>query len=98
MAVFVFDRRKKPLMPCNEKRARKLLKAGRARVHRLIPFSIRIVDHNVSDCVLQPIKIKLDSGSKTTGNFNIQSAHGVVQGISYRYCKLIQRSDGYAYA
>ena len=67
MAVFVLDRRKKPLMPCSEKRARKLLKAGRARVHRLIPFSIRMVDRNVSDCVLQPLKIKLDPGSKTTG-------------------------------
>jgi len=67
MAVFVLDKRKKPLMPCSEKRARKLLKAGRARVHRLIPFSIRVVDRNVSDCELQPLKIKLDPGSKTTG-------------------------------
>jgi len=67
MAVFVLDKRKKPLMPCSEKRARKLLKAGRARVHRLISFSIRVVDRNLSDCELQPLKIKLDPGSKITG-------------------------------
>lgn len=67
MAVFVLDRHQKPLMPCSEKRARKLLEKGRARVHRLMPFSIRLVDRCVNDSVLQPIKIKLDPGSKTTG-------------------------------
>nr|UZQ22118.1 HEARO endonuclease [uncultured bacterium] len=67
MAVFVLDRHQKPLMPCSEKRARKLLARGRARVHRLMPFSIRLVDRCVNDSVLQPLKIKLDPGSKTTG-------------------------------
>ncbi|MHB1268389.1 MAG: RRXRR domain-containing protein, partial [Acidithiobacillus ferriphilus] len=37
MAVFVLDKRKKPLMPCSEKRARILLERGRARVHRMVP-------------------------------------------------------------
>lgn len=67
MAVFVLDNRKNPLMPCSEKRARKLLESGRARVHRLLPFAIRLVDRHVDDCELQPIRIKLDPGSKTTG-------------------------------
>ena len=67
MAVFVLDKHQKPLMPCSEKRARKLLDRGRARVHRLMPFSIRLVDRCVNDSVLQPLKIKLDPGSKTTG-------------------------------
>jgi len=67
MAVCVLDRRKKPLMPCSEKRARTLLASGRARVHRLIPFTIRLVDRSVDECALQPITIKLDPGSKTTG-------------------------------
>ena len=67
MAVFVLDKGKQPLMPCSEKRARKLLQAGRVRVHRRFPFSIRIVDRKVSDCVVQPLRIKLDPGSKTTG-------------------------------
>jgi 5-methylcytosine-specific restriction endonuclease McrA len=67
MAVCVLDRKQAPLMPCSEKRARKLLAAGRARVHRLFPFAIRIVDRTVVDCAFQPLKIKLDPGSKTTG-------------------------------
>jgi 5-methylcytosine-specific restriction endonuclease McrA len=67
MAVFVLDRKQAPLMPCSEKRARKLLAAGRARVHRLLPFAIRLVDRTGVDCAFQPVKIKLDPGSKTTG-------------------------------
>ena len=67
MAVFVIDKRKKPLMPCSEKRARKLLDSGRARVHRLIPFSIRLIDREVAGCALQPVKIKISPGSKFTG-------------------------------
>jgi 5-methylcytosine-specific restriction endonuclease McrA len=67
MAVFVLDKRKNPLMPCSEKRARKLLSAGRARVHRLIPFAIRLIDRSIDDCQLQPLVIKIDPGSKFTG-------------------------------
>jgi hypothetical protein len=67
MAVFVLDKRKKPLMPCSEKRARKLLESGRGRVHRLVPFTIRVVDRDVRDSELQSLEIKLDPGSKTTG-------------------------------
>jgi len=67
MAVLVLDKRKQPLMPCSEKRARKLLESGRARVHRLMPFSIRLVDRRVEHSALQPVEIKLDPGSKTTG-------------------------------
>ncbi|MHB8226695.1 RNA-guided endonuclease IscB [Acidithiobacillus sp.] len=67
MAVFVLDKRKKPLMPCLEKRARILLERGRARVHRMVPFTIRLVDRLQADSVLQPLRLKLDPGSKTTG-------------------------------
>nr|UZQ22144.1 HEARO endonuclease [uncultured bacterium] len=65
--VFVLDRRKKPLMPCSAKRARLLLAQGRARVHRLVPFTIRLVDRTVGDSSLQPVRVKIDPGSKTTG-------------------------------
>ena len=34
---------------------------------------------------------------RTTGNFNIKTKEKTVQGISYRYCTLIQRNDGYSY-
>lgn len=67
MAVFVLDGKGKALMPCTEKRATKLLAAGRARVHRLMPFVIRLIDRQVGFCDLQPLECKLDPGSKVTG-------------------------------
>lgn len=67
MAVFVLDRSKRPLMPCTEKRARLLLARGRARVHRLVPFTIRLVDRATEQSAVQPLRLKLDLGSKTTG-------------------------------
>ncbi|GBE49201.1 HNH endonuclease [bacterium BMS3Bbin13] len=67
MAVLILDKRKNPLMPCSEKRARLLLERGRARVHRKAPFIIRLVDRGVEDSALQPLRLKLDPGSKTTG-------------------------------
>jgi 5-methylcytosine-specific restriction endonuclease McrA len=67
MAVFVLDKRKRPLMPCSEKRARLLLERGRARVHRLVPFTIRLVDRLQENSALQPVRLKLDPGSKTSG-------------------------------
>ena len=67
MAVFVLDRTGKALMPCSEKRARLLLARGRACIHRLVPFVIRLTDRQLDTCTLQPLRIKLDPGSKTTG-------------------------------
>jgi RRXRR protein/HNH endonuclease len=67
VAVFVLDSAGKPLMPCTEKRARLLLARGRARVHRVVPMVIRLTDRTQKDSVLQPLRLKLDPGSKTTG-------------------------------
>ncbi len=79
MAVFVLDKRKKPLMPCSEKRARKLLESGRARVHRLIPFAIRLVDRHVGESELQSLPIKLDPGSRTTGMALVGKSEAVTE-------------------
>jgi hypothetical protein len=35
---------------------------------------------------------------RATGSFNITTAHGTVQGISYKYCRAIHRTDGYGYS
>ena len=67
MAVLVLDKTGKALMPCSEKRARLLLARGRARVHRIAPFVIRLTDRQAASCAFQPLRIKLDPGSKTTG-------------------------------
>ena len=65
MAVFVWDKKQQPLMPCSEKRARLLLARGRAVVVRLAPFAIRLKDRVGG--IQQPLRLKLDPGSKTTG-------------------------------
>ena len=65
--VFVLDQKKQPLMPCTPKRARLLLSRGRAVVHRVAPFVIRLKDRRVEDSILQPLALKIDPGSKTSG-------------------------------
>lgn len=67
MSVFVLDQRKHPLMPCSERRARLLLSRKRAVVHRLRPFTIRLKDRSGEASQVQPVALKLDPGSKTTG-------------------------------
>ncbi|MDY7537880.1 RNA-guided endonuclease IscB [Undibacterium sp. 5I1] len=67
MAVFVIDKSGTALMPCSEKRARLMLERGRARIHRLMPFVIRLVDRTAQESHFQTLRLKLDPGSKTTG-------------------------------
>ena len=76
MAVFVLDRNGRPLMPCTEKRARLLLERGRARVHKMLPFTIRIVDLKAENCAFQALRIKLDPGSKKTGIALVRETEG----------------------
>ena len=70
--VFVLDKRRQPLMPCTEKRARLLLQRGRARVYRMYPFTIRLVDRIGG--TTQPLTLKLDPGSKQTGIALVQES------------------------
>lgn len=65
MCVFVLDKRKKPLMPGSQRRARLLLERGRAVVHRHHPFTIRLRDRVGGET--QPVDIRVDPGSKGTG-------------------------------
>jgi 5-methylcytosine-specific restriction endonuclease McrA len=80
VAVFVLDKQKRPLMPCTPKRARKLLAAGRARVHLRFPFCIRLVDRTMAQCALQPLVLKIDPGSVTSGIAVCRSEDVVDQG------------------
>lgn len=80
MAVFVLDKRKQPLMPCSEKRARVLLQRGRARVHRMVPFTIRLVDRLQEDSMLQDVKTSIAPGSKTTGMALLRESETLDQG------------------
>ncbi|KLR58012.1 RNA-guided endonuclease IscB [Diaphorobacter sp. J5-51] len=65
MRVFVLAQRGQPLMPCHPARARQLLRQGKAVVHRTMPLVIRLKDRLEGDT--QPVRLKLDPGSKGTG-------------------------------
>lgn len=62
--VFVIDKRKQPLSPTTNARARTLSKQGKAAVHRVYPFVIRLKEAREST---QSYTVKLDPGTKTTG-------------------------------
>ncbi len=34
---------------------------------------------------------------RSTGNFNISTANGLIQGINAKYCQTIHQKDGYSY-
>lgn len=64
--VFVLDTNKKSLSPCHPARARQLLRDGRAAVYRREPFTI-ILKEAKPNAEPQPIRLKIDPGSKMTG-------------------------------
>ena len=64
--VFVLDTNKQPLDPVHPGWARKLLSSGQAAVLRRYPFTL-ILKKEVPQPVTQPLHLKLDPGSKTTG-------------------------------
>jgi hypothetical protein len=63
--VFVLNSEKDPLMPCHPARARQLLRTKRAKVFRRYPFVIILIAKTTN--AIQPIEIKFDPGSRTTG-------------------------------
>ena len=63
--VLVIDKHKRPLMPCHPARSRELLKAGKAAVFRQFPFTIILKEREGGDT--QPVALKIDPGSSTTG-------------------------------
>ncbi|MER5622180.1 RNA-guided endonuclease IscB [Streptosporangium sp. NPDC002544] len=66
-AVFVLDARGHPLDPCHPARARRLLAAGRAVVHRHTPFVIRLKDRDAATSAIEGVQVGIDPGSKHTG-------------------------------
>jgi 5-methylcytosine-specific restriction endonuclease McrA len=53
-------------MPCTTQRAYELLRRGRAAIYRHVPFTI-IIRAQIVNPALQPIELRIDPGSKTTG-------------------------------
>ncbi len=75
--VFVVDPQRKPLDPIHPGRARYLLRSGHAAVLRHYPFTIVLKDPQPDD-IPQPLRLKIDPGSKTTGMAVVNDATGQV--------------------
>jgi 5-methylcytosine-specific restriction endonuclease McrA len=75
--VFVIDTNKQPLNPVHPGRARLLLKEGKAAVYKRYPFVI-ILKTAVANPVIEPLRVKIDPGSKTTGIAVVNDASGEV--------------------
>ena len=65
MSVFVINKRNKPLMPCSPRRARVLLKQGKARVVRRTFFTIQLL--YATGETKQEVTLGVDAGSKVVG-------------------------------
>jgi 5-methylcytosine-specific restriction endonuclease McrA len=63
--VFVLDTKKQMLNPVHPGEARRLLSQGKAAVCRQYPFTIILKQEAESE--IQPLQLKIDPGSKTTG-------------------------------
>ena len=64
--VFVVDEALRPLAPVHPGRARRLLKAGTAAVFKRYPFTL-ILRQPVAQVAPEPLRLKIDPGSHTTG-------------------------------
>ncbi|GHO53814.1 RNA-guided endonuclease IscB [Ktedonobacter robiniae] len=73
----VIDSDYKPLNPVHPARARLLLRQGKASVYRIYPFTI-ILKRVIEQPEVQPLRLKLDPGSKTTGIALVNDATGKV--------------------
>lgn len=92
--VFVLDSNQHPANPVHPGRARILLKTGQAAVFKRFPFTI------VLQCAVaqepEPLRIKIDPGSRTTGIAVVNDANGQVvfaAEITHRGSLIKQRLD-----
>lgn len=63
--VYVINQHGKPLMPCKPRKARLLLKQGKAKVVKRTPFTIQLL--HGSSGYKQPITLGIDTGYKNIG-------------------------------
>ena len=75
--VFVVDTNRKPLNPVRPGYARLLLTQGKAAVFKRYPFTI-VLKVAIENPVLEPLRIKIDPGSKVTGLSLVNDATGEV--------------------
>lgn len=76
--VFVISIEGKPLMPCTKAKARRLLKAKRAKVFKLHPFSIQL--NFECENITQGVTLGIDSGFENVGYSAITAKEEIICG------------------
>lgn len=75
--VFLVDTNRQPLSPVHPGHARLLLKTGKAAVLKRYPFTL-ILKAAIARPQVQPLRLKIDPGSRTTGIAIVEDASGQV--------------------
>src|SRR5216684_472658 len=65
MFVYVLNCHGKPLMPCRPRKARMLLKAGKAKVVKMVPFTLQL--RYGSSGYTQEVSLGIDAGTRHIG-------------------------------
>src|SRR5438034_889499 len=63
--VYVLNRHGQPLMPCRPRKAKLLLKTGKAKVVKMVPFTLQLLYG--SSGYKQEVSLGVDAGTKHTG-------------------------------
>ncbi len=79
--VFVVDTNKRPVNPIHPGCARRLLTEGKAAIWRRYPFTV-ILKQALPSELVEPLRLKLDPGSKTTGLALVYDTTGQVVAAS----------------
>ncbi len=93
--VFVLDTMYKPLDPVHPGYARQLLTSGKAAVYRRYPFTL-ILKREVEESVINPLRLKIDPGSRTTGIAIVNDGSGEVlwaAELSHRGSEIKEKLD-----
>lgn len=77
--VFVFNKEGQPLMPCSPAKAKRLLKAGKAKVVKRIPFTIKLL--HGSSGYRQSIILGIDTGYKNVGFSAVSEKKELISGM-----------------
>ena len=65
MFVYVLNCHGQPLMPCRPRKARLLLKEGKAKVKSMVPFTVQLLYG--SSCYTQEVSLGIDAGTQHIG-------------------------------
>jgi hypothetical protein len=75
--ILIVDQQRIPLMPTTPARARLLLKSRKAAILRRFPLVLSLKEER-PEAVVEPLRVKLDPGSKTSGMAIVNDRSGEV--------------------